>query len=374
MLSSTATAGTNAVASEYNNLRTDLINRAMFLAQQAIINGNFDIWQRNITFTNPATATYTADRWKVVYVNNGTLPTSIVHSRQALTAGDVFNSFYEYRIAPNGAGSGFGVSDLYSIQQPIEHGVRNLCGASKSITISFYAKSSIGSKKIGVGAIQNYGTGGSPTAEEILTGGTVTLTSSWVRYSVTITTNTLASKTFGTNNDDALKIVIAEMWGATLGSSYGFGAAETFVGSGNIEITQVQVNEGTTAFGFWPISFADTLRQCKRYYQKSYAYETYPAAATGIGEVINVFGALSNGIHLARIVLQKSLRTAAPTVTTYDRAGTSGKIDTFDAALTVTSGVTPTQIPTDFTENSFDVWHNGNVAGIGFQWTAESEL
>lgn len=374
MLSSTATEGANALASEYNNLRTDLINRELFLAQQAIINGNFDIWQRESTFTNPSSASFTADRFKVVYVNTGTLPTTIVHSRQALTPGDVAYAFYEYRIAPNGAGAGFGVSDIYSIQQLIEYGTRYLCGLSKQITISFKAKSNIGSKKLGVGAVQNYGTGGSPSSEEILSGGTVTLTSSWVSYSVTITTNTLVGKTFGTNNDDVLKAVFAIMWGSTTGSSYGFGSAETFVGSGNIEITQVQVNAGNTAFGFWPKSFQEELNLCKRFYQKSYAYGVFPGAATSSGEIINSFGALSSGIHLARVGLPIQIRTNSPTITVYDRLGASGKIETFDASLAVTSGVTPTQLPTDFTENSFDVWHSANVSGIGFQYTVDAEL
>ncbi|MEK3699630.1 MULTISPECIES: hypothetical protein [unclassified Paenibacillus] len=80
----------------------------------------------------------------------GTLPTSITHSRQSVTPGDINGASNYYRIAVNGAGSGFGANDVYYLQQQIENGVRLLCGLGKKITVSFWARSSIASKKIGV--------------------------------------------------------------------------------------------------------------------------------------------------------------------------------------------------------------------------------
>ena len=234
------------------------------MSRQAIMNGNFDIWQRGTTVTN-STGAYLADRWLIQYSNSGTLPTTIINSRQLQTSGDLYGSNYFYRIAPNGAGSGFGVNDYYQIRQAIENGVRNLCGASKTLTLSLYARSSIAGKKLSLEGLQYYGTGGSPSATEFWTGSRVTLTSSWAKYTVTFTTNTLVGKTFGTNNDDYIQINLAVMEGTTNAAAYGISGAETFVGSGNIDIAQVQLCSGDVALPFQPKSYGEELADCQRF-------------------------------------------------------------------------------------------------------------
>lgn len=252
------------------------------MARQAIINGNFDVWQRGTSFTNPTTATYTADRFSLGIINTGTLPTNIVHSRQELTPGDIPGSFYYYRIAPDGAGSSIGASDLYELKQSIEYGTRYLCGLGKSVTVSFYARASVASKKLGVYAVQIYGTGGSPTSAEVINGSNFTLTSSWVKYTATITTNTLVGKTFGTANDDYLQLRFLVAWGDTTDARVGATGAETFGGSGTIDIAQVQLCAGDVALPFQPKSFVQELADCQRYcitYNTTGAYQTF---GTGI--------------------------------------------------------------------------------------------
>lgn len=243
----------------------DLTNNYNSIYRQAIINGNFDVGQRGTSFTNPTSGTFTLDRYLVSITNTGTLPTTIIHSQQAQTPGDVFGSGFFYRINTNGAGSGFGVNDQYSFGQRIENGTRYLCGASKQVTVSFRARSSITGKKIGIYLQQDFGTGGSPTTQEQINGTNFTLTSSWATYSYTFTTNTLSGKTFGTNNNDFLNIWFVEMWGSTYATKVGAGSAETFVGSGNIDFSQLQVNPGSVALPFMPKSYGQELLSCQRY-------------------------------------------------------------------------------------------------------------
>lgn len=249
------------------------------MARQAIMNGNFDVWQRGTTGSPVDGITLmVADHWGDF--NNrdgGTLPT-LTRTRQTLTSGDIPNAFYFSRLTTNGAGSSLGANSLGVYFQKIEHGTRFLAGAGKKITVSFWAKSDIANKKIGVYLAQDYGSGGSPTSQEIINGTNWTLTSSWTKYTYTFTLNTLSGKTFGTNNYDSILVHIANMWGTSGAVRVGAGStAETYVGSGNIDVAQVQVCAGEVALPFQPRSFGEELRLCQRYYEKigGYVGQTY---------------------------------------------------------------------------------------------------
>jgi len=295
--------------------RDDLI-RAPFnsMSRQAIINGNFDIWQRGTSFSAPASLAYTADRYKVEFtLDGGTAPT-LTHTRQVLTSGDIPNSFFHYRVATNGAGTSYGNSSEYCLEQLIENGVRNLCGLNKKVTLSFWARSSIANKKLGVYLEQRYGSGGSPTATEGINGTNWTLTSAWTKYEYTFTTNTLVGKTFGTSYNDALNCRFYLQWGSTIAARVGDTVAESFVGSGNIDIAQVQLNAGDEALEFNPKSYAQELADCQRYFQvlagESGAEIYLPAS----------FYADANAITYA-ILLEKAMRTA-PVITYIGTANT----------------------------------------------------
>lgn len=238
------------------------------MARQAIINGNFDVWQRGTSVAlTDATVIYQADHWlDYNSKDGGTLPT-LTRSRQLQTSGDIAGSFYFTRLATNGAGTSLGVNSQGGLFQRIENGVRNLCGVGKKVTVSFWARSSIVNKRICPTLQQNYGTGGSPSSAEFILGTPITLTSTWTKYIATFTTNTLVGKTFGTAVDDYLQLNLFYMWGTTLGNAQVQASvtAETYVGSGNIDIAQVQLCAGDVALPFMPKSFDEELRACERY-------------------------------------------------------------------------------------------------------------
>lgn len=239
------------------------------MARQAIINGNFDIWQRgtsHTTFTDTV-ITYLSDRWYDNQDDDGGTKPTLTRSRQLLTSGELSNSFYVSRLATNGAGSGFGANSYHMYGQKIENGSRNLCGNGKKVTLSFWAKSDIAGKKIGIYAVQSYGSGGSPTTGEVLTGTNFTLTSTLTKYTYTFTTNTLTGKTFGTDNNDNLDIRLVYQWGTgtTAGRVGSTGVAETYVGAGYIDIAQAQLCAGDVSLPFMPKSYEEELRACKRY-------------------------------------------------------------------------------------------------------------
>lgn len=252
--------------------------------RQAVINGNFDIWQRytSVSVTDVANI-YCADHWRDYCSKaGGTLPT-LTRSRQTLTAGELDKSFYFTRLATNGAGTSLGANSFHGLYQPIEHGTRYLCGDGKKVTVSFWARSSIANKKLGVFWSQVYGTGGSPSTADDVYGVAWTLTSNWTYYEHTFDTVTLSGKTFGTANDDFVQLIFWHMWGTNYANRVGEVNAETYVGSGNIDIAQVQLNAGEVALPFFPKTFDQELKDCMRYFQKSAPYGTAITTPTYAG-------------------------------------------------------------------------------------------
>ena len=276
--------------------KTDVTGETLWLEpldsfkRQALLNSNFDVFQRGIitgeSWTNPASDSSHMDLYRLSYgYDGGTPPTNIVYSREKLTPGDIPGSFFHLRIAPDGAGTKFGASMYSNYYQKVEHANRYLAGNGKKVTISFYARSSIANKKLGFYLTQNYGTGGTPTAQEVIVGHTWTLTSSWVRYSFTLTTNTHAGKTFGTDNNDHMALVFVLAWGtgtfATRVDSAGVG--ETFVGAGNIDIAQIQLCAGDIALPYSPKMPLRELADCQAYFIRiSSADNAFASFGTGI--------------------------------------------------------------------------------------------
>lgn len=238
-----------------------------FMHRQAIINGNFQVWQRgttNSTFTD-ATNVFMADCWRDSADDDGGTKPTLSRTRELLTSGDIFASYFYNRLTSDGAGTSLGSSSLHSYIQGIEHGTRSLAGNGRKVTLSFYARSSVADKRLGVLLLQNYGTGGSPTAQETIAGTNFTLTSTWTQYTHTFTLNTLAGKTFGTSGNDQLKLVFRYVWGSSLQTDVGAASAETYVGSGTTDIAQVQLCSGEEALPFQTKSYDDELRACLRY-------------------------------------------------------------------------------------------------------------
>lgn len=301
-----------------------------FYIPNYLINGNFDIVQRSssLAFTNPATGSYTLDRYQIGISNSGTLPTSIIHARQPLTFGELPGSFYHYRINVNGAGSGFGANDLYNLSQKIEHGTRFLCGSGSKVTVSFFARSSISGKKIGLALRQSYGSGGSPSSEELINGTNWTLTSSWTKYKYTFTTNTLSGKTFGSDNNDFLQMEFGIMYGSTRAARFGDSATETFGGSGNIDIAKVKLEPGDVDTPFIPKSPDKELEACERYCQ-------------WIGDTTKLIqyggsAATQDGGGNFRMYIPISLKTPmriAPIATVFSDADTASKITVGDSGI-----------------------------------------
>lgn len=217
-----------------------------------IINGNFDIWQRGTSHTT--TGYGSADRWR-----NENVGTTKVASQQAFTLGqtDVPNNpTYFYRtVVTSVAGSG----NYCTANQRIE-GVNTFAGTNA--TLSFWAKADA-AKDIAIEFLQNFGSGGSPSATVNGIGSQkVTLSTAWQKFEVTVAIPSITGKTLGTDGNDFLSVAL---W-FDAGSALDTRTATLGQQSGTFDIAQVQLEAGDTATLFEQRPTGHELMLCQRYY------------------------------------------------------------------------------------------------------------
>ena len=268
-----------------------------------IINGDFSVWQRGTTFTSPANNSYTADRFSAL--QNGTGTSTI--SQQAFTLGTAPVTGYEGTFFLRHLVTAVGTSTVNGIEQRIES-VRTF--ANQTVTFSFWAKAD-SARTISVRVDQFFG--GTGSAAVTGTAYTFSATTSWTRFSQTITVPSIAGKTVAGGNDALyFKIFNAN----TLNSQ--------------MDIWGVQLEAGSTATPFQTASGGSQqaeLAMCQRYFAKSYNQSVAPQTTFSSGYMfIPQISTIPTGNHYALFSLPITMRTA-PTVTYYSVAsGTAGVV------------------------------------------------
>jgi len=204
-----------------------------------IINGGFDVWQRGTSFSSDG---YTADRWTAA-LSGGTATSS----RQLFTNGqtDVPGNPTYYLNTNCTSGN----NNCSIATQHIED-VR--IGAGQSVTVSFWAKgTNPGGGHFNWQLWQRFGTGGSSTVNDGDT--TLTVTSTWTRYTHTFNLGSMSGKTIGTSS--FLDLMIRQPAGDTSAAAW------------SVDIANVQLELGSTATDFEHRSYGEELALCQRYYQ-----------------------------------------------------------------------------------------------------------
>jgi hypothetical protein len=211
--------------------------------KNAIINGAFDVWQRgtSISLTNNTTA-YTCDRF-YIYTSFSAGTSSV--SRQTFTPGTAPVAGYEGQyFARYTAGS---TVTYFEFGQRIEN-VQTFAG--QTATVSFWAKASANTTVSGT-LVQNFGSGGSGA---VSTGaGSHSVTTSWTRFTATVSVPSISGKTIGTGN--YLNFVFA---------------SSSLTGSQTVDFWGVQVEAGSVATAFQTATgtIQGELAACQRYYQR----------------------------------------------------------------------------------------------------------
>lgn len=258
-----ATATENVTGTDDAKYLTALANVPAFnnsLYRQAIINGNFDVWQRGTSVAMTAANAYAADRW---YCETATAGTDKTVSQQDGTG--VNGSYYCARVAMVQD-----VDELLTFSQALES-QDSIKFRGKKVTLSFYARGGAEFVADNSTLVSKIVTG-KGTDQKVLAFTTSadavsqnnTLTTGWVKFTCT-TSAVIAS--------DITQI----------GVSFAFTHAGSGTTTNYFEITQVQLCAGDVALPFMPKSFEEELRACQRYYEKSYEYGAAPGATSATG-------------------------------------------------------------------------------------------
>lgn len=297
-----------------------------------IINGNFDLWDYDTSQTSNG---YGSDnRWV-----NQQVGSTKTHSQQAFTIGqtDVPGEpkFYSRTVVVTSSTS----TDYVRKQQRIRD-VRTFAGVTA--TLSFYAKADA-SKDIAVEFHQDFGTTGSPsTIVEQIGVTTVSLTTSWEKYTITVSIPSISGKTLGTDENSTLRV---NFW-FEAGSDFNANTNSLGNQSGTFDLAQVQLEEGPVETAFEKRTFEIEKILCR-----PYLYKWAHVDDGGTGESVHGFWAGAQGAR-SFIPPHAQYMRVRPTATqvgtgslscTYQETATAGAdLTTSNYAIVWTLSVSPT--------------------------------
>lgn len=336
--------------------------------KNAIINGDFNIWQEGTLFSSVANGTYTAEGWP--YYKSGSMVHNISRSSDVPSvaqAGRLFN--YSVLIDCTTSQASLGAGNFANFQQPIE-GYNWAALAQRVITASFWVKAS----KVGIYSLVLHNTGfdKSCVAEY-----TINAADIWEYKTITFPASPSAG-TWNYTNGTGAYLIFCLGSGSTFQTSQGswqtggYFASPNQVNacdntSNNFRLCGVQLETGSVATPFEQRTIQEELALCQRYFEKSYNLETAP------GTIINGGGCsiFSNQNSQANkhVTFYKVRKRATPTAATYSpNSGVVGKL--FNGGVDLNSSIISTG------ETSFIVAPSATTAlyDWSYHWTANSRL
>lgn len=293
-------------------------------AKNRLLNADFSIWQRGTSISTGYS--YTADRWFAYRA--GAYP-GLTASRQS---SGLTGFRYCARVQRD---SGNATNYYLRLQQVLETSA-SISLAGQNVTLSFYARRGVNYSQAsnlltvniysGTGTDEN-GVDGFATGNAVAAGSTVSLTTSWQRFTLT-----------GAVASNATQVAIYVAYDPT-GTA---GANDYF------EITGVQLEAASVATPFTTATGnpASELAACQRYYQKF--------LGAGSGQVISGFGGcVTTTIAQASIVFPVQMRTGANSFDGYLPAWYNyANNTTYNSGTFTMTDVTPSIVKIRYTHGS----------------------
>lgn len=261
-----------------------------------LINSAFEVWQRGDTHTLQANQSFlTADRWRCSVGQSGAVTVSKVQLSASSGAPTwVRNSLRVQQTSPSNTGT--------LIEQRIED-VTTLFG--QTMTFSFWARASK-SLSILPKVAQSFGTGGSTTVSSMATA--IELSTNWARYVVRLEVGALGNATIGNNSFLSVGLV------GPVDQTFWFELALPSCEAGAYPSIPTKPVPG------------ETLRQCFRYFCKTFPASTAPASNTL--DIGGPFESAYSNIAYGNLMSWQfpEVMRKSPTITTYNpySVGASG--------------------------------------------------
>ncbi|HEP1207424.1 TPA: hypothetical protein QEN11_22875 [Stenotrophomonas maltophilia] len=331
-----------------------------YIGRNLLINGNMDFFQRGSAGTRPDGESFTLDRWLFASLGTGTSNWGV----GTFAIGDALPVPHPPRFF-QGVNVVAGTNSAW-VRQKIEN-VWSYAGGKA--TLSFWMRSAVAGKKVGVRLVQDFGGGSGASPAINIEGPVFTLTTAFQKYTATFDVPSLVGKTVGASAvNDCLQIIF------DFAAASGYG--NQLVGqTGLFEFTQVQFERGATATSFDRRPLALELMLCQRYYEKSYAVDVAPGTATRSGG--HVSSALTGYLLAAPLVRFATTKRATPSVTLYNtQNGAAGQVSENggDGLHTYNKPAAVDSVST----GSFEVFVSNGTASPGnierVQWAADAEL
>lgn len=260
----------------------------LFSNKNVIINGDFSIWQRATSFSSPANATYTADRW--IYFKTGAMVHDVIRSTDVPSlaqAGRIFN--YSLKIDCTTTDNSLSANEASIIQQRIE-GYNFLPLAQKTVTLSFWVKAT----KTGIYCASLANTSDRSCVKEF----TINASNTWEFKTLTFPASVSAG-TWDYTTGIGLRVSFC------LGSGTDYQTTANSYQTGNFFATSSQVNAcdntandfylcgvqleaGSIATPFEQRSFQHELMLCQRYYQFVYSGSSFISTIHASAGIVSV--------------------------------------------------------------------------------------
>ncbi|MBP2482882.1 hypothetical protein J3A72_003174 [Stenotrophomonas sp. PvP093] len=326
-----------------------------YTGKNALINGDFSIWQRGTNFTAPG---YTADRWTF---NAGGVASPNVW-RNTMTP-QQFPGVNAPALARVSYGAITDAAAHFVVFEQLIEDVSTF--AAETVSMQFYVyNSGAAGRQISVEFRQGFGVGGSSTVDSLGVK-KFTLAAGLNFCTHTFTLPSVSGKTAGANNSLA-----CTFW-VSAGSNWNTRSGSLGSQTGDVHFTQVQLESGSTATGFERRHPAIELVMCQRYYEKSYNLSDTPGASVNQGREAHAYTGVQANTGWATVRFSQRKRTT-PAVTIYPAntsGGSPGNVAQNDGSITgaavENAGSYGVQVAWSNQAGKFGAW---------FHWVADAEI
>ncbi len=345
-----------------------MANIGLFSNKNAIINGDFNIWQRGSSFVSVTDQQYSADRW--IYGKSGTMVHDISRSVDVPTlaqAGRGFN--YSLLIDCQTIDNSISATDFCVVEQRIE-GYNFLPIAQKPLTLSFWVKAT----KIGIHCAYIKNTGGD---KAYVAEFTINASDTWEFKTINFPA-TPSTGTWNYINGIGLFVGFTLACGSNLQTTAGAWQHNGAIGStnqvntcdsasNNFRICGVQLEVGSVATDFEQKALSYELMLCQRYYEKSYNLAIAPGALNAEGSYVYTGQNAQTGHSTFKFSVPKR---STPSISIYSpNTGSAGKMIYAGADINATV-VNPGEMCSSVRPSSVF----GTISEAIYHWVSAAEL